>query len=51
MNDDFINHFKLTTNIFADPSDNDLKDFLNIADTDETNETQPQNIEDEDIEI
>lgn len=67
MNDNFINNFKLTTNIFADPSDNDLKDFLDIADTDETDKTEPQkiefdntkdseqpsknNIEDEDIEI
>lgn len=65
--DDFINHFKSTTDIFTDPSDNDLKDFLDIADTDETDETEPQkiafdntkdseqpsknNIEDEEIEL
>ena len=64
---DYILPAMYEKDIFSDPSDNDLKDFLDIADSDKTDKTEPQkikfdntkdseqpsknDIEDEDIEL
>ena len=42
---DYILPAMYEKDIFSDPSDNDLKDFLDIADSDKNNETEPQKIE------